>query len=105
MCSKVAFGAPSTRCSRFVPLCATASPFLCAHLTAAASGRGPKVICGVAGDKREDVIAVAEMAERGALRPIIDSVYAFDDIAAAHARVDTGRKRGSVVVDVVAPAS
>jgi len=29
-----------------------------------------------------------------------DQVFAFEDIRAAHARVDSGHKRGSVVVDV-----
>lgn len=32
------------------------------------------------------------------IRPVIDSVYDFENIAEAHARVDTGHKAGSVVV-------
>lgn len=40
------------------------------------------------------------LAEQGVLRPVIDSVFPFAQIAAAHARVDTGRKRGSVVVSL-----
>jgi NADPH:quinone reductase-like Zn-dependent oxidoreductase len=39
-----------------------------------------------------------DLAERGVLRAVIDSVYPFEDIARAHARVDTGHKVGSVVV-------
>ncbi len=77
--------------------------FGAAELAAMATGRlrgRPKVICGVAGDTPEDMRTVAGMAARGALRPVINSTYAFEDIAAAHRRVDTGRKRGAVVVTV-----
>ena len=39
-----------------------------------------------------------DLTARGIIRPVIDSSYAFEDIAEAHRRVDTGRKAGSVVV-------
>ena len=39
-----------------------------------------------------------DLTARGAIRPVIDSRYRFEDIAEAHRRVDTGRKVGSVVV-------
>lgn len=42
-------------------------------------------------------------AEEGALQPVIDRTYELDDIVEAHRYVDTGRKRGSVVVRI-APA-
>ncbi|MDH6182207.1 NADPH:quinone reductase-like Zn-dependent oxidoreductase [Microbacteriaceae bacterium SG_E_30_P1] len=48
--------------------------------------------------KRPDLAELAQLAAAGILTPTIDSVYALDDIRAAHARVDTGRKRGTVVV-------
>jgi len=41
------------------------------------------------------------LAELGDVRPVIDRSYPFDDIAQAHGYVDTGRKRGSVVINVV----
>ena len=40
------------------------------------------------------------LAEEGAIRPVIDRIYDLDDIVEAHRYVDTGRKRGSVVVRV-----
>ena len=39
-------------------------------------------------------------AEAGEIRPVIDRTYALDDIVEAHRYVDTGRKRGSVVVRI-----
>ncbi|MET0976820.1 MAG: NAD(P)-dependent alcohol dehydrogenase [Leifsonia sp.] len=43
---------------------------------------------------------LAAAAESGELRPVIDRTYGLDDIVEAHRYVDTGRKRGSVVLDV-----
>jgi NADPH:quinone reductase-like Zn-dependent oxidoreductase len=39
-----------------------------------------------------------ELAERGELRPVIDSVVPFEQIVEAHRRVDSDHKVGSVVV-------
>jgi len=46
---------------------------------------------------------LAELAESGALKPVIDRRYRFAQMADAHAYVETGRKRGSVVVSVEHP--
>lgn len=43
---------------------------------------------------------LAELAEAGAIRPVVDRVYGLDEIVEAHRYVDTGRKRGSVVLRV-----
>ena len=58
----------------------------------------------------EEKIAVtqrfaAEMAPlftTGALRPVIDSRFPLDDIAAAHARMESNANAGKILVDVVA---
>lgn len=34
------------------------------------------------------------------MKPVVDRVYRLEDAAEAHAYVDTGRKRGSVVLTV-----
>ncbi|WP_169581146.1 MULTISPECIES: NAD(P)-dependent alcohol dehydrogenase [Microbacterium] len=44
--------------------------------------------------------AVAAHAAAGDLRPVVDRTFDLDDIVAAHRYVDTGRKRGAVVVRV-----
>ena len=43
---------------------------------------------------------LARLAESGVLKPVIDKTYSFQDMSEAHAYVETGRKRGSVVVSV-----
>ena len=62
--------------------------------------KGKKMVGGVATESREILEAVVDLAAQGILRPVIDRRYAFDDMQAAHAHVDTGRKKGNVVVTV-----
>jgi len=50
--------------------------------------------------RSEDLEHLADLAERGALRPTIDRTFPFEQISDAHRFVDSGRKRGSVVVSV-----
>lgn len=59
-----------------------------------------KVIAGPAEERPEDVQRLADLAESGALKPVIDRRYSFTQMAEAHAYVATGRKRGSVVVSM-----
>ena len=49
---------------------------------------------------REDLVLLGELATRGEIRPVIDRTYALDDIVDAHTYVDSGHKRGNVVVAV-----
>jgi NADPH:quinone reductase-like Zn-dependent oxidoreductase len=44
---------------------------------------------------------LADLCERGVIRPIIDTVYPLDRIAEAHAHSDSGRARGKLVVKVL----
>lgn len=46
----------------------------------------------------DGMVRLAGLAEAGTLRPVIDRTYSLDDIVEAHRYVDTGRKRGSVVL-------
>lgn len=52
-------------------------------------------------DKTKDLAVITELAEAGAVKPVIDRRYPFEQTAEAHRYVDTGRKRGSVVITVV----
>lgn len=61
---------------------------------------GKRLVSGVAPERKADLQTLMDLAVAGRLRPIVDSEYAFTDIAAAHRRVDTGRKVGSVIVSM-----
>ncbi len=61
---------------------------------------GLRVLAGPASARPGDLRQVADWAAQGVLRPVIDRCYAMDEIATAHAYVDSGRKRGSVVVRI-----
>jgi len=48
-------------------------------------------------NKKSDLLALKELAESGALRPVIDRRYTLDEIVEAHRYVDLGHKRGNVI--------
>ncbi len=49
----------------------------------------------------EALAALAGYLERGQIRPLIDSRFPLERLGEAHARVETGRARGKVVIQVV----
>jgi NADPH:quinone reductase-like Zn-dependent oxidoreductase len=57
-----------------------------------------RVIAGPSIGRPEDLRFLAELAEAGEFRPVIDRRYAFEQIAEAHRYVDTGRKKGNVII-------
>ena len=59
-----------------------------------------KIIGGVASWGVEDLRFLAGLAARGQYRPVIDRSYRFEEMIEAHRHVDTGHKRGNVVVTV-----
>ncbi len=61
---------------------------------------GKKIVAGPISSTPDDVRAMAELAAAGKFRPVVDKVYPFEEIVAAHARVDSGHKRGNVVVRI-----
>jgi len=75
--------------------------FLRAAWTALFSSR--KVKAATSQDRQADLEIIRDLVASGALRATIDSRYPLDAITSAHARVDTGRKRGAVVVDIAVP--
>jgi NADPH:quinone reductase-like Zn-dependent oxidoreductase len=57
-----------------------------------------RVIAGPAPARAEDLRFLARLADAGEFKPVIDRRYAFEQIAEAHRYVDTGRKKGNVII-------
>jgi NADPH:quinone reductase-like Zn-dependent oxidoreductase len=61
---------------------------------------GVKLVAGATPERPEDLRTLAELAASGAYLAVIDRSYRMEEIVEAHRYVDTGRKRGSVVITV-----
>jgi NADPH:quinone reductase-like Zn-dependent oxidoreductase len=61
---------------------------------------GRKVLTGVGATRVEDLVFLGALAESRAFTPVIDRTYPLAQIADAHAYVDSGRKRGNVVIAI-----
>lgn len=72
-------------------------------LQRAPKASGMKVISGVASVTAEDFDLLARLARAREFTPLIDRSYPLELAAEAHAYVDTGRKRGNVVLTVGQP--
>lgn len=49
---------------------------------------------------RDKFLRMKELAERGVLKPIIDRCYSLEEMIEAHKYVETGHKRGNVIVTI-----
>lgn len=57
-----------------------------------------RVIAGPAAERPDDLHFLAKLAQTGEFKPVIDRRYPFNQIVEAHRYVDSGRKRGNVVI-------
>lgn len=57
-----------------------------------------KVVAGPSSESQADLLAIQQIVEAGDLKPVLDRCYPLGDIVEAHRYVDTGRKRGNVVI-------
>jgi 2-desacetyl-2-hydroxyethyl bacteriochlorophyllide A dehydrogenase len=58
------------------------------------------VILGASSNKAEDLVVLKGFIEAGTIQSVIDRCYPLDQIAEAHRYVDTGQKKGNVVITV-----
>jgi NADPH:quinone reductase-like Zn-dependent oxidoreductase len=60
-----------------------------------------RIIAGPASEKPDDLRFLAELAQAGEYMPVIDRRYTLEQIVEAHRYLDTGRKRGNIVVTLI----
>jgi len=84
---------------RYIPTVGGIGSFLRAAWSRRFGGRA-RFVFGMSIAKQAELVELERLVARGAVRPIIDRRYALEDLAEAHAYVDTGHKRGNVVITV-----
>ena len=73
------------------------SDMLRAPIVALTSKR--RIVAGAAAERLDDMQQLAQLADAGKLKPVIDRQFAPEQIVEAHHYVDSGRKTGNVIIN------
>ena len=52
-------------------------------------------------DKSKDLSFIKELLQKGQIKSVIDKTYTLDQIAEAHRYVDSGHKKGNVLITII----
>lgn len=61
---------------------------------------GRRIIGGTSAERPEDLQLLADLLAAGTIKAVVDRVYQLEEIRDAYAYVDSGRKRGAVVLAI-----
>lgn len=59
-----------------------------------------KILSGMIKTTAEDMNSIKQLIEIGKLKAVIDKIYPLEQTALAHAHVDTGHKKGNVIISI-----
>lgn len=84
---------------RYINLVAGLPDFLKTVITGIRGGQ--KLVTGIGSEKLEDLVLLKTLAETGKFKAVLDDTqYTLPQTADAHRLVDSGRKRGAVIINV-----